>query len=204
MAALASGFWLTADPASSLPPAYFERLYQRTPDPWNFQSSPYEAAKYARTLANLPRAQYTRALEIGCSIGVLTQQLAPRCASLLSVDVSESALAAARARCAALPQATFARLQIPNDRPTGPFDLILLSEVGYYWQRKDLDRAIALLATLQPTGAHLLLVHHTKPVPDYPLTGDEVHQIFLSSPHWRSLAQERHEGYRLDLLERLP
>ena len=57
----------------------------------------------------------------------------------------------------------------------GSFDLIVLSEVGYYWQREDLERTANLLADLQAPGSHLVLVHYTAPVTDYPLTGDEVH-----------------------------
>ncbi len=186
----------------SLPPAYFQRLYNDSPDPWNFETSPYEAAKYRQTLASLPRPRYSSALEVGCSIGVLTQLLAARCDALLSLDVSEAALEAAARRCAALPNVSFACLHIPHDEPAGQFDLIVVSEVAYYWQPEDLDRAVALCAAHQDPGAHLLLVHHTPFVPDYPLTGDQVHDRWLSRPEWRSLDGQRHEGYRLDLLER--
>ena len=91
----------------SLTPGYFDDVYRAKADPWNFQSSPYEAAKYAATLAALPRPLYRNALEIGCSIGVLTAQLAARCEQLLSIDVSEQALDQARERCAQLPQVRF-------------------------------------------------------------------------------------------------
>ena len=72
------------------------------------------------------------ALEIGCSIGVLTRRLAERCATLLAVDIAENALAQARAACAACKNVTIARIRIPMDWPTGRFDMILLSEVLYY------------------------------------------------------------------------
>jgi alkylation response protein AidB-like acyl-CoA dehydrogenase len=197
-----SGFWHETAHNDSLPPSYFDRLYQRTADPWKFETSAYEAEKYRQTLAALPRTLYANVLEVGCSIGVLTAQLAARATALLSVDVSEKALEAARKRCAAFANVRFARMQIPTEEPIGTFDLIVVSEVGYYWQREDLDRAIVMLAEHQQPGAHLLLVHHTKPVPDYPLTGDQVHDIWLARPEWHVLGQQRHEGYRLDLLER--
>src|SRR5690349_510198 len=57
----------------SLPAAYFDALYTKEKDPWRFASSPYEQAKYAATLQALPVARFTDALEIGCSIGVLTR-----------------------------------------------------------------------------------------------------------------------------------
>ena len=201
-----SGLWSdpSADSSGSLPPSYFEEVYAASPDPWNFETSDYEAGKYRDTLAHLPRERYANALEIGCSIGVLTRQLAALCDNLLSVDVSDRALAAARARCADLPHVRFAQMHIPNEIPEGPFDLIVLSEVGYYWQLADLERTATLLAARQPTGGQLILVHFTPVVPDYPLTGDQVHTTWLRRPEWRLIDSSRAEQYRLDLFERRP
>ena len=197
------GLWLDSPSnAASLPPSYFDRVYQANQDPWNFETSDYEKKKYAVSLASLPREHYAAALEIGCSIGVLTAQLATRCGSLLSIDVSEQALASARERCASLAHVRFARMHFPEEAPEGSFDLIVVSEVAYYWQHGDLDRAAALLAAHQPAGGHLLLVHFTDFVPDYPLTGDEVHDAWLARSEWRSIGSERHDHFRLDLLER--
>ena len=68
---------------NTLPPKYFDHVYQANRDPWNFETSPYEREKYAATLAALPRARYAEAFEIGCSLGILTAQLAPHCGHLL-------------------------------------------------------------------------------------------------------------------------
>ena len=192
----------------SLPPSYFDDVYGANPDPWGFETSPYERDKYATTLAALPRARYRRAFEIGCSIGVLTARLAPRCDSLLSVDVSAAALARARERCHDVTWVTFEQLRVPEGFPDGLFDLILLSEVGYYWSRDDLAQARRLIVAHLESGGHLLLVHWTPYVPDYPLTGDEVHDSFLSyaaqaGSSLRHLRGDRAELYRLDLFERL-
>ncbi len=86
--------------------------------------------------------------------------------------------------------------------PGGHFDLIVISEVAYYWQRDALERAATLLAARQTPGDQLLLVHHTPWVPDYPLTGDQVHTLWLARPEWTVVESRRREGYRLDLLER--
>lgn len=183
---------------------YFEDVYRANDDPWSFETSPYEHAKYARTLAALPRPRYTRGLEVGCSIGVLTGMLAERVDALLSVDVSERALARARARNAGRPNVTFERRRLPDDPPPGTFDLVVLSEVGYYFGAADLERLLDLLTARLEPGGHLLLVHWTPPVPDYPLTGDEVHEAVLRRvPPLRHLHGERHEQYRLDLLEKV-
>jgi alkylation response protein AidB-like acyl-CoA dehydrogenase len=199
-----SGFWIENAYDDSLPPSYFQRVYERSEDPWNFETSEYEADKYRHSLAALPCERYKTALEVGCSIGVLTAQLALRADSLLAVDVSEVALNTARQRCASQPGVRFARMQIPQETPSGFFDLVVVSEVAYYWQREGLDSAIDMIAEHQLVGSHLLLVHYTKPVLDYPLTGDEVHEVWLRRPEWRILTQQLHDSYRLDLLERCP
>lgn len=191
---------------NTLNPDYFDDVYRANDDPWAFTSSPYERAKYQDTLAALPRPRYEQAFEIGSSIGVLTAQLALRCGHLLSVDVSEAALAQARQRCAQLPQVELRKMQVPAEFPEGQFDLILLSEVGYYWAPADLARAADLMLAALPAGAQLLLVHWTPVVPDYPQTGDEVHDFFLEKAApggpLAHLHGHRAEKYRLDLFER--
>ena len=95
-----NGFWGNVDKGSSLPPEYFRKIYERNADPWGFQTSSYEAGKYLATIESLPRERYQRAVEVGCSIGVLTEMLAERCEWLLGLDVSERALGQARERLA--------------------------------------------------------------------------------------------------------
>jgi SAM-dependent methyltransferase len=192
--------------SASLPPEYFERVYSTAADPWHFATSPYEAAKYSATLDALPRARYQNAFEIGCSIGVLTERLAARCARLLAVDVAEAALEQARARCRDLPQVRFARMRVPDDFPVADerFDLVLASEVAYYWSLADLARAEhAIIEQLEP-GGHLLLVHWTPYVADYPLTGDAAHDAFAAGAgnELGCLLSRRAEHYRLELYER--
>lgn len=192
-------------PVGSLPPGYFEDVYRANADPWDFAASPYEAAKYTATLAALPREHYPSAFEAGCSIGVLTAQLAPRCGELLSIDVNVPALEQARVRCARLPQVRFEQRYLPGQFPEGKFDLILVSEVGYYLSLPDLLALRERCVNGLNTGGHLLLVHWTPFVPDYPLTGDQVHAAFLVpelAGTLRHLQGQRAEKYRLDLFAR--
>ena len=194
------------EPARSLPPGYFDAIYRASDDPWGFETRPYEAAKYRATLAALPRTTYRRGLEVGCSIGVLTKMLADRCDDLLAVDVSARALDRSRERCRDLPGVRFEVRQVPRVFPEGRFDLVMLSEVAYYWSPDDLERARAGLVARMEPGGHLLMVHWTPFVEDYPQTGDAVHQAFLDAAEGgkaglRHLDGTHEESYRLDLFE---
>lgn len=189
-------------PKDSLLPSYFEKMYREDPDPWDFETSDYEAAKYRTTLETLPNSRYRSALEIGGSIGVLTAMLAKKCDSLLSVDVSATAQDKAIARCEDLP-VRFRIAQVPQEFPNESFDLILVSEVGYYLSWQDLARTQQLILQSLETGGHLLLVHWTLYAKDYPLTGDEVHDSFLQLNGLQHLKGLRQERYRLDLWKRI-
>src|ERR1700760_3882066 len=115
----------------TLKPKYFDDLYAANSDPWNFVASPYEQAKYALTLDAMPKPLYRLALEVGCSIGVLTRALASRCDVVLGIDAAETPLAEATRRCADLPNVRFERMFVPDEWPDGAFGLIVLSEVIY-------------------------------------------------------------------------
>ena len=197
-----SGFWNEAPTLQSLPPEYFRRIYDCKLDPWEFETSRYEREKYELTLASMPLARYENALEVGCSIGVLTKMLADRCERLLGLDVSERALERARVRCMDAPHVDFAFMQVPRNMPQQLFDLIMVSEVAYYWGREDLVRTADGLAERHRVGGHLVLVHLTEFVPDYPLAGDEVHDYWLTRPEWKQVHHARKERFRIDVMER--
>lgn len=185
----------------SLPPGYFDERYARDPDPWRFATSAYERAKYAATLDALPRARYASALEVGCSIGVLTRALAERCDAILGLDVAAAALDQARARCRARAGVRFARAQVPGAWPEETFDLILLSEVVYYLDAGDVARLVARVrGSLRPRG-DVVLVHWTGET-HYPLTGDEAADAFIggSGAFLHVARQVRTDSYRLDVL----
>lgn len=112
---------------------YFEALYTASGDPYAVRTRWYEQRKRALLLAALPQPRYTRAYEPGCGTGELTAALAQRCDAVLASDFSEGALAAARERTAGQRNVRIERHALPGDWPLGrPFDLIVLSELGYF------------------------------------------------------------------------
>lgn len=187
----------------TLPPDYFDALYEVNPDPWNFATRDYEIQKYAATLENLPRPHYHRALELGCSIGVLSELLSARVDALLSLDAAPKALKSAKNRCLQLSNIAFQRAVLPDEFPSGEFDLVVMSEIGYYFSPSDLARLALKIAGALPRRGDLILVHYLPKVPDYPSSGDAVHEHFLKRAEWEFLNGFRAERYRLDCLRRV-
>lgn len=114
--------------------AYFETLYGDSDDPYGLRTRWYEERKRQVLLAALPHRRYANVYEPGCGAGELTVALAARSDRLLASDFSAQAVASARARTAALPNVRVASHALPQDFPTEdmPFDLIVVSEMGYF------------------------------------------------------------------------
>ena len=179
--------------------SYFDELYSADPDPWGFRTSAYEQEKYGATLAALGRTRYRSALEVGCSIGVFTRLLAPRCDRLVAIDASDVALTDARRACGDLAHVEFARRMIPAGWPVGPFDLVILSEVLYYLVDEDVRSTADLCRSTLQRGGELVLCHWLGET-DYPLSGHAAAETFIDA-----LGSERadvttslHPAFRLD------
>ena len=180
---------------------YFEGLYAESGDPWNFEASEYERNKYARTLAVLGERTFRKALEAGASIGVFTEMLADRCEELLAVDVAERAVAAARRRLAGRGNVRVERRTLPEQMPDGPFDLIVASEVLYYFPREEMLTVLRGFERELARGGTLLAVHWRRKTETYPLQGDEVHELLVEHTQLTNKETVIEPNYRLDLFE---
>jgi trans-aconitate methyltransferase len=167
--------------ADSLNRRYFDDIYASSPDPWRFETSWYERRKYAVTLAALPEERYQSAFEPGCSVGVLTEQLSQRCDRLLASDIVPDALARAQARFPEDRDVVFENRAIPESWPEGPFDLVVLSEIAYYFDSDDLREIGGCVAETTSSGATVIAVHWRGST-NYPLSGDRAHRVLGSGP----------------------
>jgi trans-aconitate methyltransferase len=184
----------------SLPADYFARMYATSDDPWGFRTRWYEERKRAVTLAALDRPRYHRGFEPGCSVGVLTAGLAERCDALLASDVDPSAALAARSAVQAYPHVVVEQRSVPDNWPDGTFDLVVVSELGYYLDARALrDLVRRVTESVRPGGA-VVLCHWRHPVDDYPLTGDAVHAAFREDAALTCAVHHEEEDFVLDLL----
>ena len=163
--------------------AYFETLYGDSADPYGLRTRWYEERKRQVLLAALPHRRYASVYEPGCGAGELTAALAARCDRLLASDFSPQALASARARTKSLTNVRVVSHVLPDDFPRdeGPFDLIVVSEIGYFLGQAAMQSlAQACVASLGPDG--VLVACDWRPEFDArALATDAVHATFAST-----------------------
>jgi len=183
--------------------AEFDLFYAACEDPWRLQMSKREAEKYEILLQACGAGPWERALEIGCSIGLFTELLAPRCARLLAVDISGIAVERARRRLRDSAHVILERRTLPAEMPAGPFDLVVCSDVLYYWPLDDLRRSARLFEEAVAPGGRLVVLHWQGPV-QAPHTGDEVHDVLVTELLLTHVESRVVIDSRLDVFENHP
>ena len=181
--------------------SYFDELYARHEDPWGYTSRWYEQRKRALTLASLPEQRYGSVLEIGASIGVLAEALADRADRLLAIDVSSAAVERAARRLAPLEHVRVEHHDITRGVPEGPFDLVVLSEVGYYLGRETLERTLRGVRDRLTAAGELVTVHWRHPIDGLELDGDAV-QSAVAGLGLRRIARHEEEDLLLEVHSR--
>ena len=192
-----------ADAASSMTAEWFEKFYAKHEDPWGFETRWYERRKRSVLMAALPKAEIGEVLEIGCSTGLITRELAARAGRVVALDPVRSAVEAARARVDD-DHVTFSQGEVPRDWPEGQCDTVVLSEVGYYLSPRDLARTIRLIEDCLADDGCLVACHWRHPVAEYPQTGDDVHAALRASTAWETTVRHEERDFILEVFSRRP
>jgi SAM-dependent methyltransferase len=123
---------------------------------------------------------------------------------LLAVDVAPTAVERARARLADVPHVRVEVRDVGADWPAGAFDLVVMSEVGYYLDDAAFDRVLAALPdALGPTGT-LVACHWRHPEGDFRRSGDEVHARLAAVPGLHRLMRHEEDDFVLEVLSADP
>lgn len=178
LAHFADGFELLVSTAPGLESAadHFDQTYAAAADPWSVRTSWYERRKRAVLLSALPRERYLTVWEPGCSLGLVTAELARRSGRVEASDVSPRAVEAARRSTRALGNVRVGIARLPDDPPPyepGECDLVVLSEVLYYLDATNRAAARALARRVLLPGGHLVVVHWRANPADAHCSGDE-------------------------------
>jgi predicted TPR repeat methyltransferase len=183
-------------------PTDFEARYLADPDPWSYGSSEYERQKYAATLDACGEGPYAAALELGGSIGVFSEMLAPRCLELVTIDAAPTAVSAARQRLRPYPRTGVILGAIPEAIPEQPFDLVVASEILYYLSPGELAGTFTALERRIVQGGRLVAVHWRPAGPERPFDAHQVHQLLREQSWLHHVSSGGTDDYRLDVLER--
>ncbi len=183
-------------------PDEFEAREREGLDAWDYEQSDYEHARYEATLEACGHGPFSNALELGGSIGVFTEMLAPRCRALTTIDVARTGAAMTRTRLADLPHVRVIRGAIPDAVPEQQFDLIVASDILYYLQPADLDHTLALIRARLVTGGRLVAVHWRGPGPERASAAAQMHARLRDDPWLVSVQQDEADVYLLDALDR--
>jgi len=168
-------------PTISLPSSHFEDLYRDSRDPWRVRSSWFDQRKFAITIAALPRKRYRSVLEPACGVGELTRLLAARCDHLLAFDIVDEAVQEARASVSGWTNVRVERRSLFGELPEGSYDLIVVSEVLYYFSAADLASTVdELVARLEDDGELVSVHHHYR--------GFKAHAAFAGQPELKEAA----------------
>ena len=152
----------------------------------------------------LPQPAYRHALELGCSVGVLTEALAAVCGHVTATDIAQAALRETDARLRATGRrghVTLQRASIDCAWPAGDFDLVVLSEVAYYLSETTLRRVLDTEVPKLMPGTTLLAAHWRHPVSDYPLDGDTANDIIGATPTLHRTAHYQDGDVVIDVFE---
>jgi LmbE family N-acetylglucosaminyl deacetylase len=180
---------------------HFDALFSKNDDPWGYQTSDYEADRFARTIAVLGGRRYRAALELGCANGVLTHRLAAYCDNITAVDASATALAIARKRLAHVDDVTLLTGNLPDALPSGSFDLIVLSDFLYYLGFVGCVRLAHSLQSRAAPGCRIVIANYLGQT-ECALSGDMAAEIMIAHlPGWAIKHQQRCDRLRIDVLD---
>lgn len=188
---------------------YWEDVFAKQ-DPWDY-SNRYEQAKYEQTIALLPKRKIECALELACAEGHFTQLLAPLVEDLVATDISETALMRAKEACIDHHNITFQRLDLKSGRIPGKFDLIVCSEVLYYFEsRKSLAKIARKLSQHLTPGGMILMAHGKISVNEpmetgfdwgHPFDARSIGEIFAKDPNLNLAKEAWSDIYGIQLFE---
>ena len=106
------------------------REFERRADPWDYATGSFQQNRIRTEIGMLDAVRghdrFPKALEVGCAEGMFTEVLAPRCESLLAVDISRVALARARQRLVGVDGVSFREFDLRIDPLPEAYDLIVV------------------------------------------------------------------------------
>jgi SAM-dependent methyltransferase len=185
--------------------AHFEALYAADEDPWDVRAAWYEQRKRAILLASLGKARYRGVFEPGCGNGEMSAALAARCERLLACDGAAGAVAAARRRLQGMAhdgvriEQRALPAQLPHDER---FDLVVISELAYYFDAAALAHLLARIHATLADGGELAMCHYLHDFDDRALPTVDAHAMAGRLPGMARSVHHRDRDFLLEIWRR--
>ncbi|MBI4063205.1 MAG: methyltransferase domain-containing protein [Elusimicrobia bacterium] len=141
------------------------RVFSRRKDPFKYETSPYETARFNAIETALNGRRFRHALEVGCAEGVFTQKLASCAQRVTALDISGIALKRAGELLKGNSRVELIEGDIREwfNASNRRFDLIILGDILYYLDKSlvqpHLKETIGRLADWLDDGGLIILAH---------------------------------------------
>lgn len=132
----------------------FEQMYRDYEDPWEQTTREEWVSEKAVALNVIRRLRAHKVIELGCGLGYFTKRIADLGVDVLGVDVSETAIRKARARCQDVNFVVGDILDFAIYREYRP-DVIVMAEMTWYV----LEKLDAFLKFLRQEFPDTYLIH---------------------------------------------
>ena len=179
-------------------------MYDSGPDPWRIGEGVYEQRKRQILLGCLPAPRFASCFEPACGNGDLSVLLAERCDRLLATDIASPAVERAAARLAGWPGAHARRMAVPSGWPSDRFDLIVLSEFGYYLPWQDWQSVVSRTAESLSDNWTVVACHWLPDFPERQAATDALHAELADRLPGRHILRLQDEDFLLDVFTGRP
>lgn len=146
---------------------YFEDMYSSEEEPWRYSVRAVEVLRHERILELVQEMAPRRVLEIGCSLGLLTEKVVDVQHSFTALDLSPTAVQRARGRLrerGAAPPGWMVGSVLDLPIRARSFDLVLASDGPVSWCLSTPERARALeqIHEVLAPGGHAIITEYLR------------------------------------------
>ncbi len=169
---------------------YFDEVFRQDVDPWVYRGRDVPEKRREIILDALKVRRYSNLLEIGCAEGWMTPRLADLADQVVSIDISEVALARAQQECQSRPHVRFQKVDLLTDPlPDGPFDGVVCAGVLVYLPKDEQLRVCKqIIEKLRDHG--ILLLEHTLIHSPGEVRGKFIHSLYSKRPELELVHQQ--------------
>ncbi|WP_097065163.1 SAM-dependent methyltransferase [Sphingomonas guangdongensis] len=138
----------------------FEAKFTGSDDPWSTWTAHDEAVKRRAIIHALGPGPLGRVLELGAGNGSNSRSIAFRTLRLDATEATEKGTALVERAVAAQPRARALQLAVPEEPPRTVYDAIVVAELLYYLDPRDMRALARQVARCLRPGGTLVLAHH--------------------------------------------